>query len=438
MSDPTRADTDFDAGSRDVAESRWLPHALLITVASFVVIAVAWAAFAEIDQVARGEGKVIARSQNQVVQNLEGGIISEILVREGDVVEKGQVLVRIDDTRFSSSYREGEQGALSLKARIARLTAESSGRPLAMPADVVKGDREIAAHEQALFDTRRRELAAKSDVLRQQLAQRESELAELRTREERLRESYDLVRREVAITAPMVKQGVMSELELLRQEREASRIRTDLDAATQGIPRARAAVDESKRRLEDGELTFRSQAGAELSQLRSEYARLAETLPALQDRLSRTVVKAPSRGVVKTIVNKTPGGVVQAGSPIVELVPTDDSLIVEARVSPADIAFIHPGQRAVVKLTAYDFSVYGGLEGVIDYVSADTVEPREGPPYYLVHVRASSSLGGTGASTRPVLPGMTANVDVITGKHTILHFLLKPVNRALGNALRER
>jgi len=416
-------------------EGRWLPHALLGTMVALCLVALAWAAFTQIDEVVRGDAKVITQSQTQVVQNLEGGIVSEILVREGDTVERDQVLMRIDPTRFAAAFREGEQGAAALRAKVARLAAEASGGRFDMPKDVPT---ELARHERAFYETRQHDLAAKNEILRQQLAQRESDLAELTTRESRLRESMALIEKEISITSPLVKDGVMSEIELLRQQREASRIRTELDAATTSLPRVRAAIDEAHKKIDENALIFRSQAGGELSQARVELSKVSENMPALEDRVARTTVRAPARGIVKTIPNKTVGGVVQPGSTMAEIVPLEDTLLVETRLRPADIAFVHPGQRAMVKISAYDFSIYGGLEGKIEYVSADSIQPQQGDPYYIAHVRTVSNAIAFQGREHKVIPGMTASVDVLTGKRSVLTYLLKPVNKVRERALRER
>lgn len=419
-------------------ESRWLPHALLATMAALCIFAIAWAALTEIDEVVRGDARVITQSQTQLVQNLEGGIVAEILVREGDVVERDQVLMRIDPTRFAAAYREGEQGSAALKAKVARLAAEANGARFEMPPEVAKRNAATAAQERALYETRQNDLAAKNEILRQQLAQRESELAELTTREARLRESLALIHREIAITAPLVKEGVVSEIELLRQEREASRIRTELDAAAGAAPRVRAAIAEARKKMDETLLAFRSQAGAELSQARAELAKLAENMPALEDRVTRTTVRAPVRGIVKTIANKTPGGVVQPGSTMAEIVPLEETLLIETRLQPSDIAFVHAGQQAIVKISAYDFSIYGGLEGRIEYVSADSMQPPQGDPFYIAHVRTASNAIAYQGRALKVIPGMTASVDILTGKRSVLTYLLKPVNRMRERALRER
>ncbi len=418
-------------------ERRW-PHALLAALTVFFLLAVAWAALFKIDEVARGDGRVITRSQVQAITNLEGGIIQDILVREGDVVRKGQSLVRIDPTRFASAYREGEQGALALKAKIARLSAETKHAALAMPDEVVRGNRVIAERERALYAARRTEYATRAQVLRQQLAQREGELVELRNRAQRLAEQLALVERELDITAPLVKRGVVSEVELLRLEREQARTRADLEQARLSTPRAQAAIEEARGKIADADAAFRSQAGTDLAQAQGELAKLAEQIPALEDRASRTLVRAPMDGVVKLIPNKTVGGVVQPGSTMVEMVPVEDTLLVEARLRPADIAFVHVGQRAIVKVTAYDYSIFGGLEGKIEHVSADSIVPQQGEPYYIAHVRTASNAIDYYGKKLSIAPGMLASVDVITGRRSILYYLTKPINRARERALTER
>ncbi len=417
---------------------RRLPHVLLASVVIFVVLALTWAAFFKIEEVARGEGRVITRSQVQVITNLEGGIIAEVLVREGDLVKKDQPLIRIDPTRFASAYREGEQGATALRAKIARLTAEISRTALEMPADVQKANPVVARQENLLYRARQAEQAAKTEVLKQQLTQRESELRELKSRAERVAEQLALVEREVAITAPLVKRGIVSEVELLRLEREQVRTRTDLEQTRLSIPRVAAAIEEARGRLVDVDASFRAQAGAELAQAQGEYSKVAEQMPALEDRASRTLVRAPMDGIVKTIPNKTVGGVVQPGSPMVEMVPVEDRLLVETRLRPADIAFVHVGQRALVKVTAYDFSIFGGLEGKIEYVGADSVVPQQGEPYYIAHVLTNSNAIDYYGKKLSISPGMIASVDVITGKRSILYYLTKPINKARERALTER
>ncbi|MBI5909167.1 MAG: HlyD family type I secretion periplasmic adaptor subunit [Betaproteobacteria bacterium] len=419
------------------------PHWLLAAIIGFFVIALAWAWLAHIDEIARGEGKVITASQTQYVQNLEGGIIEKILVQEGDPVKKDQVLFQLDRARFASAYREGRQGELGLRAKVARLTAEVRGIPLQMPAEVLNNAKPLADNEVAVHRARLGDLAGKNAVLREQLAQRTQEVVELRSRRERTEEQLEILKREIAITAPMVKEGAVSEVELLRLQRESTRISTDLDAATLAIPRAQSAIEEARRKMQDNESQFRSQAAGELSAARNELAKVAEAVPGLEDRMARTLVRSPVNGVVKTIANKTPGGVVQPGTPMAEIVAVEDSLLVEARIRPQDIAFVSVGQKATVKLAAYDYSIYGGVEGKLVYVSADSIQPQAQPgqspePYYVAHVRTLKPGVEYRGKILPVIPGMTGQVDVLTGRRSVLYYLLKPINKMLERSLTER
>lgn len=419
-------------------ESRALPHLLLGAILVFLTFAVLWAAWSEIDVVTRGEGRVITSSQVQLIQNLEGGILAEIPVREGETVEKDQVLFRLDATRFESSYREGEQQKFALQARIARLAAEAGGTVPEMPAGLREKHPEIVKQELALHAARAKDLASKIDILREQLVQRRNEIIELRAREKTQREGLAIITREIAISAPLVTQGVISEVELMRLQREQVRIRTEVEAASLAAPRVESSIEEVRRKIDETTSAFRAQAGAELALSRAEFAKHAETLPALEDRVTRTTVRSPVKGIVKSILNKTLGGVVQPGNPLAEIVPLEEQLLVEARIKPADIAFIAVGQRAVVKVTAYDYSIYGGLEGKIVLVGADSIVPQQGEPYYIVHVRTAASVLKFGGKSLPVIPGMTTSVDVLTGKKSVLNYLLKPVNRAMERALSER
>ncbi len=419
------------------------PHWLLAVIVAFFVVAVLWAALAQIDEIARGEGRVITASQTQTVQNLEGGIIEKVLVREGEAVKKDQVLFQLDRVRFASAYREGRQGELGLRAKVARLGAEVQGSALQMPAEVLKGAQDLAENEIAVHRARLADLAGRNAVLKEQLAQRSQELVELRSRQDRTREQFEILTREMAITAPMVKAGAVSEVELLRLQRESTRIRTELDAATLAVPRVQSTIEEARRKIQDNDTQFRSQAAGELSAARNELAKVAETVPGLEDRMDRTLVRSPVNGVVKTIANKTPGGVVQPGTTMAEIVAVEDSLLVEARIRPQDIAFVSVGQKATVKLAAYDYSIYGGVEGKLVYVSADSIQPAsqtgQAPePYYLAHVRTTKPGIEYRGKLLPVIPGMTGQIDVLTGRRSVLHYLLKPVNKTLQRALTER
>ncbi len=441
---PRADDTAFmcERDAAALAQPRYFTHWILWSALVFVLVALAWAALARVDEVAVGEGKVIPSSQVQVVQNLEGGIIAEIMVRPGQVVNKDQPLMRIDDTRFTASYQEGRTRDDALVARIARLSAEADGTAFVASAPADAEGRRFVSEERALFESRKRAFDANLAVLRQQSEQRRQELTEKRSREQQLRQSHRLVAQELAMMRPMMAQGVVSEVDLLRLERQANDLKGELEAARLAMPRLEAAYRESQQKADELGTHYRAEAMKELNQAKAEQAAQSATNTALQDRVDRTLVRAPLAGVIKQIKINTVGGVVQPGMDLLEIVPLEDTLLVEARVRPADIAFLRPGQPAVVKLSAYDFSIYGGFAGTVEHISADTLTPErpgERPEsYYLGRVRTRDNRPGGGAVQVPILPGMVATVDVLTGQKTVLHYLLKPIIKTRELAFRER
>lgn len=394
-----------------------------------------WAAIATVDEVTRGEGKVIPSRQIQVIQSVDGGIISEILVREGQSVEAGQLLFRIDETRFVSSLRENQVQYLALVAKAARLRALAEGKPFEPPAEVMKADPKLVEEERGFYNARRNELEAQIGIARQQLAQRSQELIEARSRREQAGQAYDLTAKELAMTKPLVSSGAVSDVELLRLERDVSRYRGERDQASAQIARLQAAIGEASRKVQESEITFRNQMGNELAETTAKLNSLSEGSTALTDRVQRAAVKAPVKGTIKRLLINTVGGVVQPGKEIVEIVPSDDVLLLEARVQPKDIAFLRPSQKAIVRFTAYDFAVYGALDGVVEHISADTVTDDKGNAFYVVRVRTVKPSFG---KNLPILPGMVAEVDIMTGKKSVLSYLLKPVIRAKQHALTER
>ena len=407
---------------------------LLCLVAAFV-----WAYFAVLDEVVHGVGKVIPTSQVQVVQNLEGGIVKAIKIAEGELVEQGQVLLVIDDTRFDSSLQESRVQLLSLRARSLRLAAEAGGREAMppLPDDVDAALPQIYGQELQLFVERREEHQAGHRILSEQRVQKEQAVAELGVRVQRLRRSLELTERELAVTRPLREQGAVSEVEILRLQRQVNDLRGELDEARLAIPRAEAELAEVEQRKVELDAGFRKEARAELNEVMAELSTLGASNVALQDRVERTQVRSPIRGVVKSLLVRTVGGVVQPGMDLVEIVPVGDSLLVEARVKPQDIAFLRPGLPAKVKLTAYDFAIYGGLEAQVEHISADTFTDENDESYYLVRVRTREPTLVRGGKSFSIIPGMTSEVDILVGEKTVLSYLLKPVLRARENALRE-
>lgn len=431
----------FDADSVSIARPG--AHWILWGVVVFLLVGLVWAAHARLDEVTVGLGQVIPSSRVQVVQNLEGGIVAEILVAPGQSVRKGQLLMKIDDTRFSSSYLEGTAKDDALRARIARLEAEASGaRGFSLPPDLRRSKPDLVRQEITLFDTRRRDLQASLDVLHQQFEQRSQELTEMQERGVQLSQSFDLVQKELRISRAAADKGVLPQIELIRVERQASDLEGQLKAARLAVPRLQSALQEVRQKSLQASAEFQAAASRELSEARAEQAIASASKLALEDRLDRTSVRAPLAGVIKQVKVNTIGGVVQPGMDLIEIVPVEDSLLIEARVKPADIAFLRPGLPAMVKLSAYDFSIYGGLEGQVEHVSADAIaDDRPGvrpESYYLVRIRTTGSGRGAGGEPLKVLPGMQATVDVRTGQKTVLQYLLKPILRARQTALRER
>ncbi|MEE9299879.1 MAG: HlyD family type I secretion periplasmic adaptor subunit [Alphaproteobacteria bacterium] len=413
-------------------------HLLLFIVLTFLVLFMLWARQASLEEVTRGTGKVIPSSQVQVIQNLEGGIIAGIFVREGQIVESGEVLIRIDNTEVASDYRETRARYLGLLAAVARLTAMANGRDVVFPQAVLDEAPGVAADELAQYNSALAQLESDIGILRRQVEQRNQELRELRGRVGKLKRSLELVDQEIDMTEPLVRAGVISQVELLRLQREANDVEADIQATELAIPRAQAALSEASERIEERKISARTEAWYELNRFKSDLAVVTEAITGGQDRVFRSEVRSPVHGTVKQVLVTTIGGVIQPGEDLVEIVPIEDSLLIEAQIRPADIAFLRPGQDATVKITAYDFSIYGGLKGKVENISADTIKDERDESFYRVRLRTDVSYLGTEENPLPIIPGMTASVDILTGEKTVLDYLLNPILRAQSLALRER
>lgn len=412
-------------------------RAQLIVRAALVVVLllVLWACFAQVEEVTRGDGKVVPSKQLQIVQSLDGGVVSEILVQEGQVVEAGQLLLKIDETRATSGVRESAAQGFALRARGARLRALAEGAPFLPPTSSTPEERRIVDEERTLYETRRSELGTMIAINQQQLQQRQQELSEMRARKASAERGLDLGQQELNKTRPLLTTGAVSEVDILRLEREVSRSRGEIEQSTAQIARVQAAIGEAQRKIQETELTFRNDARKDMADVMGKLNALNQGAVALADKVDKSQVKSPVRGRVQRLLANTVGGVVQPGKDIVEVVPLDDQLILEAKVQPRDIAFIHPGQDATVKFTAYDFSIYGGLVAKVENISPDTVVDEKGNAFYLVRVRTTQA---SFSEKLPVIPGMTAEVDILTGRKTVMSYLLKPVLKAKAYALRER
>ena len=415
-----------------------LSHAVLWLTLIVIVTGITWANMATVDEVAHAEGRVISSSQLQVIQNLEGGILQQVMVREGARVQEGQTLMLLDDTRFASTFNEGRIATLALSAQISRLEAELEDRPFTPPPDFPIEHLDIIDRERQLFFARQQEKNSAIDILNQRLMQQTQSLAELQAEEQKLKRNTDLAQRELEMTSPLVATGAVSEVELLRIQAAVNESEGQLEVTRTTIPRAQAIISEAEDTIVERRQQFVREAQTELNQAKTELARMSISNVALEDRVERTDVRSPVDGTVKQILVNTVGAVVQPGMDLVEIVPLNDTLLVEAKVRPADVAFIHPGQTATVKLTAYDFSIYGGLDAVLELISADTITDDTGDYYFQIHVRTHKNYLGNETNPMPIIPGMIATVDIITGEKTIMDYILKPLKRAQEAALSER
>ncbi|GAB1263179.1 HlyD family type I secretion periplasmic adaptor subunit [Aurantivibrio plasticivorans] len=426
-----QADSEKAYLEQDPIKTRVMLYAVSVSVCLLIL----WAAIAEVHEVTRGEAKVVPSRQVQIVQSLDGGVLTDILVREGQIVEKGQLLFQIDQTRFASSLREKEIEMIGLQIRAARLQAIAEGQPFEVDAQYQEQFPSVVEQEIQLYESLRAELQSETRIAEEQLSQRRQEKQEVKAKITQLENGFSLADKELRMTRPLVQSGAVSEVELLRLERDVSNLRGELNQARAQDRRLVSAISEAERKIDDVVLTFTNAIREELSDVTTRINALRESNLGLSDKVKQTAIQSPVKGTVKRLYYNTLGGVVLPGKEVVEIVPLDDTLLLEARIRPQDIAFLRPGQDAIVKFTAYDFVVYGGLEGVVERIGVDTLTDEDGNPYYNVHVRTlESSLG----DDKPIIPGMVAEVDILTGQKTILAYIIKPVLRAKQYALTER
>jgi adhesin transport system membrane fusion protein len=423
---------------RRLGELRAMPRPRMAVLACAVLflLLLVWAMFAPIDMVVRGTGRIVASEHNQVIQHLEGGIVSAILVREGAAVKKGQTLISIADVRANADLGEGRVKILGLSARIARLNAEASGAAaLQMPADLARDDPAVQS-EQAAFTARTAKLAQELSVLREQSAQRQAELGEAVSRQQSLASELDLAQRQYQLIHNMLERKAASQLEDIQSAARVQDAQSKLAATNAMIPRLNAAIAEAQAKIGEAGSRFRSEARTELTAAETELARLQEEIKSRNDRVSRSEVKAPMDGVVNRVLINTIGGVVKPGDPIIEMTPSDDKLVIEARISPSDRAQLMTGARARVKVSAYDYGVYGAMDGVVTEVSADTVPEERGERYYRVKIEVTRGAGELQRNLA-LMPGMTATADMIVGRRTVWQYLMSPLSRFTQTAMRE-
>ncbi len=429
--------------SRPVADTPpFMARMIVFLVASLIVLFLAWAAIAEIDEIARGEGKVIPVSKTQIVQSSEAGVVETIAVQVGQVVRKGELIVQLNNTTTESSLGESVARARALGAKIARLALEEVGSydvAFVCPDDVLSVASQVCANEERLFAANKASYINKAGVLRERVRQRENELSEAQANIVRLEQNITQATRQYDLMSPLAKKGLVAQTELIALERELTDQRGQITVYQESLERLRGAVEEARLQVEELALQLRQQALTEKAQTLAELSVIDETIRGATDRVSRTDIRSPVDGIVNTLEVNTIGAYVDPGTVVAGIVPTADTLLIEAKISPRDVAFVTRGQKAIVKVTAYDFSIFGGLEGVVTNISADSIVDKDkGETFYLVQVKTDQSELMRGGKSYPIIPGMVASAEIMTGRKTILSYLMKPINKAQSVALTER
>ncbi len=411
---------------------------MLFSIMGLVVFLLIWAGVSKIEEIAHGQGQIVPSQEVQTVQSLEGGILAELLVKEGQLVKKGEILLRLSDVQFSSEERGTEAKSLGLRAKKARLEAEANGTEFKVPDDIVQKSPQVAANEKALYQSRQQELKNSYGILDDRIDKASAELSEVKAQVSRLSESRGHLQKELEITREMVRKRAVPKLEEIRLDRQLDDIKGQINAESQRQKGLESELQAAKKEKENQADKFRSQALGELNAVETEISSLEESLKTMGDRVYRAELRSPVEGIVNSIAVKTIGGIVQPAMKLVEIVPVDDELKIIARISPDEIAFIRPGQDVKVKVTAYDSQKYGSLDGKLVRIGANSVTDSEGSPFFEIEVHTEKNYLGSSESPLPITPGMVAQTEVITGKRTILEYFLKPVLKARDRAFTER
>ncbi len=420
--------------SQNERKTKWILNVVFLSVIWLIV----WATYAEIDEITRGDGRIIPFSKNQMVQNLEGGIVSEILVKIGAVVEQRELLLKIDNKGFESSFAENQIKLNELEARRVRLFAEANDKFFKASDLLISQIPLIVANEKSLYTSHKKHLKNQLSIINEQIFQKKMELKELQGKIKNLKKSLTLINKEVKITKPLVDRGIESKKDFFKLKREQNGVRSEIENIKLSIPRVKSGIKEFNRKIQDVKLAFKNKAKREYNEIRAEIERIKSKKSAVADQVKRTLVVSPVKGKIKQIFVNTIGGVVKPGMNLIEIVPMEEKLVIEAKIKPSDIAFLYPNQKAVVKFTAYDFSIYGGLDGKVTNISADTIKDEKDNSFYLVRIETDKNFLGNEKKQLAIIPGMTVSVDIFTGKKTIMDYILKPILKAKRNALTER
>lgn len=414
-----------------MSNPRRLRMTLYFWIAALVVFIV-WAALAKVDEISRGNGHVVASGQNKMIQHLEGGIVEEILIEEGQSVKANQPLIKVKNEKSFSSFESNQLNVDALRAKAARLKAEANGGSLSGGGSTYMGN------EQSLFYSNRQNLNAKIAALREKLSQNRQELSEAKSRKEHLRQSLNMINEEVRMTGPMVEKGIRSKVDFLKLQREANEAEDAYQSTVLSIPRLESVIAETQRNIDEANYLFRSDAQRQYNETLAQLNSLQADASALSDQVDRTVVRSPMDGTVQKLYVHTKGGVVKPGDDLVEIVPKGANLLVEVKLKPSDIAFIYPGQKAVVKFSAYDFAIYGALEGKVVHISADAMTTQKEETYYTVRIQTDKSYMEHNGKRLQIIPGMTVNADIVTGQKSILDYILKPILKTKQHMFTER
>ncbi len=440
MNGPEDQNLDFmdqlEAATR--ARSSFVSNAFLFAIAALVAIFIVWASLASVEEIARGSGQVMPTREIHIVQSLEGGLLQELLVKQGERVKKDQVLMRLSDVAFASEQGGAEAKFASLNIRQQRLEAEANGKAFTPDPALKAQAPDIVANEEKLYASRQQELKNALSILDDKISKAQAETEETKAQITRLSGSRGLLQQEVGITRDMVAQKAVSKLELIRLERELTDISGQLAASTERLEGLNAELSAAEKQKSDQHDRFRSQALNELSEVKTQIAQLQEGLKSIGDRVSRAELRAPVDGIVNNIAVRTVGGVIEPAQKVMDIVPVDDELKIVARVMPNDIAFLKEGQEAKVKLSTYDPQKYGALDGRLARIGASSITDDKGNIFFEIEVHTDKNYLGTAEHPLPIGPGMVADVEVITGRRTIMEYLLRPVLRARDRALRER
>ncbi|SFV63072.1 HlyD family secretion protein [hydrothermal vent metagenome] len=413
---------------------KWVLYFWFIAIMLFII----WASLTQIDEITRGSGEVVPSGKNQIVQNLEGGIVKKILVKVGDIVERNQPLLKIDNQKSESQLDSTRIKEFELEAKITRLRAEAYGQELNITKEMEKRMPILIYNEKSLYKSRKSQIDSKIRGLRDQEDQKIQEYKETESRLKLLKKSTKLIKKELSMMKPMVAQGVKSKVAYMKLQREESKIQEDLNSAVHSLPRIRSSISEIENNIEEAVSDFRNQAKKELNEATAELMRVKKSENALGDQIDRTLVRSPIKGIIQKLYVHTVGGVIKPGENLIEIVPTDDVLWLEVKIKPSDIAFVYPGQKAIVKFSAYDFAIYGGLDGEVVHISADTVKDEKDNSFYTVHIKTDKNHLGSESKPLKIIPGMTASVDIVTGKKSIMDYILKPILKAKQYTFTER